>query len=373
MSSTLKILLLGDYSNCHVNLASGLKKMGHEVRLMSNVNYLSSGMVDIDTTRAEGKLNGLFLYLKALIPWHKYMKGNDIVAINDPNFLSLRPERLWPIFERLKKENGAVFYTAMSMDVNYIQMCEAPNSPLKFNEWFVEGKPSAWQLTNMDKWKNWHNPELVDYQNCVFDDLNGAVSVLYEYHVGLQQKFNETKIGYGGIPIKTSEIPFIGPVLKDKIRILLCRDKNRIKLKGSDVLEEASKILIKKYPDDLELSIAENLPFGEFIEEIKRSDIVLDQAYSYTPATTALLAMAMGKTVVSGAEPEYYDFIGELENHPIINATYKIEDLVQEFEKTLVNKNFIKENAENSRRFVEKHNDELIVANRFVECWTRNL
>ena len=80
-------------------------------------------------------------------------------------------------------------------------------------------------------------------------------------------------------------------------------------MKGSDILERAAANIVTKYPDKVELFIAENLPYEVFLEELKKSDIILDQVYSYTPATTALLSMALGKTVVSGGEPEYYNFI----------------------------------------------------------------
>ena len=101
--------------------------------------------------------------------------------------------------------------------------------------------------------------------------------------------------------------------------------------------------------------------------------MILDQVYSYTPATTALIAMAMGKTVVSGGEPEFYEFIGEKENHPIINATFDVNKLYDSIEKVVLDKNFLSENALKSREFVEKHNNSLIVAKRFVNLWTRKI
>lgn len=371
MASGYKILLLGDYSNCHANLAKALKQKGHYVMLMAPFNYLSSGQIDIDTARGEGKLGGMALYLKASGLWHNQMKGYDFVAINDPMFMSLKPHRLKKIFIRLKRENGAVFYTSMSTDVNYLRMCAAPESPLRFSEYFLEGKPSPWQLEHPEKWKAWNNPEIIDYQDYIFDNIDGAMSVLYEYHMGLKFRFPQAKIAYGGLPVNTSEIPFLGVNLSGRTKILLCRDRKRIKMKGSDILEEAALKLVERYSDELELDIAENLPFNDFMEKLKRSDVILDQAYSYTPATTALLAMAMGKTVVSGGEPEFYDFIGENSNHPIINATYDSGNLLSTMERTVTDKKFLEKNAFKSREFVEKHNDSMKVAERFVESWNK--
>ncbi|MCH5241269.1 MAG: hypothetical protein J1F67_02435 [Muribaculaceae bacterium] len=371
--SSKKILLLGDYSNCHANLGEGLRNLGHNVTIMAPVNYLSSKKVDINIKRKEGKLGGLLFYLKLLTTWHKYLKGYDIVAINDPVFLSLRPERLAPLFKRLKAENGSLFYTAMSHDINYLRMCSDSNSPLKFSEYFIEGKPSPWNLENPQRWKNWFKPELMEYQDYVFENLDGAISVLYEYHKGLEYLYDKSKITYGGIPINTKEIQFVGSPLKSKVRLMLGKDRRRVKVKGSDILEKAARNIIEKYPNDVELFVAENLPYEIFIEEIKKSDVILDQVYSYTPATTALLSMAMGKTVVSGGEPEYYDFIGEKDNHPIINASYNLEKMTRELENVVLDRDFIKNNSIKSRDFVIKHNDSELVAKRFLEQWNKNL
>lgn len=368
-----KILLLGDYSNCHANLADGLRSLGQEVTVMAPVNYLSSGKVDINTQRKDGRLGGLAIYLKSTLSWHKYLKGYDIVAINDPVFLSLRPQKLRSIFRRLKNENGAVFYTAMSNDVNYLRMCEDKDSPLRFSEYFINGNPSPWNLENPSRWKNWFKPELVNYQDYVFENLDGAVSVLYEYHKGLEYFYDENKIAYGGIPVNTKEVPFIESPLKSPIRMMLGKDRRRIKMKGTDILEQAANNIVDKYPEDVKLVVAENLPYEVFIEELKKADIVLDQAYSYTPATTALLSMAMGKTVVSGGEPEFYEFINERNNHPIINASFDVEKMTADLERVVTDRDFLINNSLKSREFVEKHNDSEVVAKRFLDFWNKKL
>ena len=240
MSGSLKILLAGDYSNCHATLAKALKSQGHDVTLMSRSNRLNSDGIDIDISRRPGKLGGLMLYFKALTSWHNSLKGYDIVVLNDPMFLQLKPRRLRSVFDRLKGENRSIFYTAMSLDTNYIDMCRSCRSPLKYNEWFVDGKPSPWHLLHPDKWEAWNRKDLVDYQNHVFVSLDGAVSVLYEYHVGLRHRFDDDKIAYGGIPVDTAEIPFIGADPKGKTRLLLCRDRNRAVQKGSELLLSAA-------------------------------------------------------------------------------------------------------------------------------------
>ena len=106
------------------------------------------------------------------------------------------------------------------------------------------------------------------------------------------------------------------------------------------------------------------------MERLRDADIVLDQLYSYTPATNALLAMAMGKVVVSGGEPEYYDFIGEYDNRPIINAVPDDDEaLFRSIEEAVLNPRSLIERGIKSREFAIKHNDADVVAKRFIDFW----
>ena len=49
----------------------------------------------------------------------------------------------------------------------------------------------------------------------------------------------------------------------------------------------------------------QDVPYTEYLERLGKCDVLLDQLYSYTPATSALLAMAQGKVAVSGGEEEF--------------------------------------------------------------------
>ena len=63
------------------------------------------------------------------------------------------------------------------------------------------------------------------------------------------------------------------------------------------------------------------------------------------------MAMSYGLNVVSGAEPEYYDFIGEHENRPIINAPIELDPLRRVLEETVMNPGLIRERGLRRRDF----------------------
>lgn len=371
MSESQRILLLGDYSNCHRSLASGLRALGCEVTLASDGSKWMDCERDVDLRRrGDSKLAGLRYWLEIERAMRSQLKGFDIVAVNDANFFALHPRRLRPLFERLKRQSGAVFLTSMSTDCAYIDMLSAADTPLRYSEWFVDGVPSRYHLANQEQWAGWHNPELTDYQNYFFDGIDGAVSVLYEYQLGMERRLGRERAAYGGIPIQTELFEAMDlPERPERVKFFLGRDKTRKLMKGSDYLEIAARRVVERYPDRAELVIVENRPYAEFIDLLKGADVVLDQIYSYTPATTALMAMAYGKPVVSGGEGEFYDFIGEGDNRPIINAPIDLETLTGVMEDIVKHRETLRERGRRSREFVVKHNDSRIVARRFLDFW----
>jgi hypothetical protein len=140
------------------------------------------------------------------------------------------------------------------------------------------------------------------------------------------------------------------------------------------LLLEAARRTIDRYPNLCELTVVESIPYEEYIDLCRKSHVILDQLYSYTPATNALLAMARGLVAVSGAEPEYYDLIGEHKNQPIINVSpLKEGDIDAKLELIVQNKQLLPDLSRHSREFVVKHNDSHVVARRHVEFYEKIL
>ena len=139
--------------------------------------------------------------------------------------------------------------------------------------------------------------------------------------------------------------------------------------KGTDIIGRVAEKIATEMPDRCSLEIVENIPYYEYIKKLRNADLVLDQLYSYTPATNALLAMAAGQAVLSGAEPEYYDFIGEKELHPVINAVPDENILYGTLKEVVENPEMIVEAGSQGRQFVLKHNDADVVATRSIDFW----
>ena len=105
---------------------------------------------------------------------------------------------------------------------------------------------------------------------------------------------------------------------------------------------------------------------------MRSSLVLIDQLYSYTPAANALQAMSQKLSVVSGAEPEYYDFIGEKQLRPIFNALPDEQQIYDLFERIIKEKNSLQQRCNDSRAFIEKHHDNIKVAGEYLDFWEKH-
>lgn len=372
----LRILLVGDASNFNRTLSLGLRRFGHEAVVASDGSRWMRTGRDIDLSRPmPGKLGGLALWLKlkALMASGK-LSGYDVVAVISTNFAALKPVRLRKVFDFLTAHNRGVFVTALGTDTEYVRALTSGQPPLRYSEWKVNGQPGPVALSRPGERERWLAPELAGLCEHIYDSSLGTVSALYEYNRVCQGFLPPSRLAYGGIPIDVASIPEVGISPQGQpVRIFLGRHSDRMDEKGTGRLYEAARRVADKHPSLCTLDVVENVPYAEYLDRLQQADIVLDQLYSYTPATNALLAMAMGKVVVSGAEPEYYDFIGERELRPIINAVPDDEQLYSTLEAAVLDRQRLSQLSAQGRPFVLKHNDVEVVARRFLDFWTAKL
>lgn len=387
----MKILLIGDASNFHPALAAGLRQLGQDVTVASEGSGFMKTARQIDLRRhLPGKLGGAELYLNLLGPLRSKLRGYDIVSVINPIFLSLRPHRIRKIFNQLKNDNGAVFLTALATDWPFIEECFDPSSPLTYSEFRLDGQPGPYAVAHPEVIEGWQNGPLRDWTEEFYSRIDGAVSALYEYHLALQRRLSPEKIAYGGLPIQTDDIRTVEiPSHPSPIRIFLGRHAHRMAEKGTDRFEIAIRRALDRHPGRGELVIVENRPYNEYLQLMRSAHLVVDQAYSFTPATNALLAMAHGIPTVSGAEPSYYSFIGLPPtpapeglssippqyrfdaDHPIYNSPTDVDAMTDLFCHILTHPEELRQRGIASRGFVERHHNARLVASRFLSAWLR--
>lgn len=371
----MKILLIGDYSNFHPTLAGALARQGHEVTVASD------GCKWMDTARAidlrrriKGPIGGALLF--ARLAAFDSLKGYDVVSLINPSFVTLRPGRLRWLFDRLRRRNGRIFLNACGTDKAYMDMVTAPDCPLRYTEYTnPDGSPNEANAATLASDRLWQQGSIADFCEYVYDHIDGVTTALYEYHLAMRRRFPDDMVAYSGIPIDLASASVSERVSDGdgRISLFLGRDRHRMAFKGTDRLGRQLARVAAEYSGLYRVEIVENLPYAEYINRLGRADVVIDQLYSFTPATNALLAMARGQAVVSGGEPEFYDFIGERELQPIINVVPDDDSIYDTLCGLVTDPSRIAAAKSSGREFVARHNASDVVAGRCLDFWLGRL
>lgn len=371
----MRILLLGEYSNVHNTLAHGLRALGHEVTVASDGDHWKDYPRDIDLSRdlesRTGALSLLWRIMKAL----PSMRGYDIVQLINPIFLELKAERIMPFYRYLRRHNRRILMAAFGMDYYWAKV-NTDIRPLRYSD-FNFGSTPRTDIEAQRFRDEWIGTPKQLLNETIARDCDGIPAGLYEYWA----TYNEvTDTGRDGRAIrdKMQFIPF--PIVLQEnpvtthdggpLRLFAGISPGRNAYKGTDIMLRAAQALRERYPDRLELRIAEGVPFEQYKHMMDGSDAILDQLYSYTPSMNSLLAMSKGIIVVGGGEPENYDILGEKELRPIINVQPDEQSVYDELEQLLLHPERIPLLKRQSVEYINRHHDYIRVADRYVKFYS---
>lgn len=367
----MKILFAGDYSGFHATLARRLRLMGHECVVMSDGSRCMDTERDIDLRRNPGIIGSVAYLGKVFSMWPK-LRGYDVVQLINPNFLHLRPGKIRYFLRELKAANGILSLSLAGSDPVSVKAC-VEDGLFRYSEFKVGDTPTEYVRSTPGIIYKWLNGQMGDHCRFVYETVDCAVSALYEYHVASAPYLGDTPLHYAGIPVDVDNITFheFSPAADGKLNLLVGIKSEMELFKGTDRLLAAAREVERRHPQRCRVTVARDLPFTRYAEALSDADVVLDQLYSYTPATNALQAMAMGKIVVSGGEPEYYDFIGENSLHPIVNVVPDDEKIISTLEALVMeDPGVLRARSRMGREFVERHNADRVVASRFLNAWS---
>ena len=379
----MKILLMGEYSNVHATLAEGLRKLGHHVTVLSNGDFWKNYPRDIDLVRKPGKLGGIMYMIKLYTIVHK-LRGYDIVQLINPMFLELKAERIFPIYQYLRKHNKKVILGGFGMDYYWVSVC-CKDKPLRYSD-FNMGNQLRTNTDALKERKDWLGTEKGRLNQMIAEDCDGIITGLYEYWACYQPSFPQ-KTTFIPFPIKPQLITpgnsnshtyvenhqIIPLDIPKKVKLFIGINKSRSEYKGTDIMLKAAQAIAKKYPDKTELRIAESIPFAEYVKMMNGSDAILDQLYSYTPSMNPLEAMARGIICIGGGEPENYEIIHEDKLRPIINVLPNYESVYQELEHLVLHPELVPLLKQQSIEYINKHHDYIKVAKRYEAFYQKLL
>ena len=367
----MKILLLGEYSNVHNTLALGLRALGQQVCVASDGDGWKNYPRDIDLSR-ENKGKGTFLL--NLIKSLPHMKGYDVVQLINPMFLELKAEHIEPVYRFLRRHNGKIVLGAFGMDHYWVSV-NSDIRPLRYSDFNFGDTPRTDPEAEIYR-KEWTGTRKELLNKTIACDCDGIVAGLYEYWAtyhevsapGADGRPVRNKMTFIPFPIVLPENP-VTTASGDRFRLFAGISRGRSAYKGTDIMIEAAREVMKAYPDKIELRIAEGIPFNEYTRMMEGSDAILDQLYSYTPSMNSLLAMSKGIIDIGGGEPENYSILGEKELRPIVNVQPCKESVYSEIERLTLNQEIIPELKRQSVEYVRRHHDYIKVARQYLDFY----
>lgn len=364
----MKILLLGEYSNLHNTLAQGLRALGHEVCVASNGDFWKDYPRDIDLARRHRRLGGAMLAAKILAMLPR-LRGYDIVQLINPMFLELKAERLFHIYKYLRRNNRKIVLGGFGMDWYWVSTC-VNEKPLRYSDFNI-GDTLRTDETAKNECLDWLSTPKERLNRMIAADSDAIVACLYEYWRCYKPAFPQ-KTHFIPLPIKLPEnnISSDGSVMeKRKLKLFIGISKGRSAYKGTDIMLRAAMDVAQKYPDKVELRVAEGVTFAKYQDMMNGSDAILDQLYSYTPAMNALLAMSKGIINIGGGEPESYEILGEHELRPIVNVEPTYQSVFNAIEQLVNNPMLVSRLKRESRIYVERHHELMKVAEKYENLY----
>ncbi len=329
----MKILLFGEFSGLHNNLKDGLIELGHEVVLASGRDGYKMIPNDLNL---DGRLSGIIGKLETRVrPFIHLPKlvGYDVFQSINPFYPNAKYFPKLQFYKMLKLGNKKFYMLGAGSDA-YFWKCG--RKCLKYGPF----------------------EDFLKYDH-------GVIPVMYEYEKSYSD-CNKLKNTIP-LPVNTNNIEYNENVTEGKLVVF--HGLSRYGFKGTRHVEEAFEILRKKYPNDLELIINGKMPFDDYIKLLRRANVVVDQVYSHSLGMNGVYALAMGKVVLGGVEPEGLESLS-LTSSPAINVRPEANSIIKEIEWLLDNRSKITEIGKESRMFAERVHGHIKVAKKYIETWS---
>lgn len=351
----MKVLLLGEYSSLHKNLKEGLLEFGHDVTLAGYGDGFKKIQVDInfDSNLSFG-MDRVYRKIRPLFGMDK-LYGHDVVQIMNPFvFYKYFPARYF--HSKIFKNNNKSFLLGAGDDAYFWRAGRKRLEYGPFDDFLKYDEKSEVYFMESDKARR--------YNDFVVENVNKIIPVMYEYQVSY--KGNPKLANVIPIPMNLSKIKYEDNLIKDKLVVF--HGLNRYGFKGTRHVEEAFKYLSEKYPNDLELIVDGGMPIDQYLDIMRRTNVVVDQVNSYSCGVNAIYALAMGKVVLGGAEPESLRAL-KVEKSPVINVKPSASSLIKEIETLLESREKISSIGYESRIFAEENHCYLKISEKYIKEW----
>lgn len=376
----MKILLIGEFSRLHNSLKKGLQELGHEVLLIGDGDSFKNYPIDISL--AANFINRYFIFKKfknalfrftsinlelyetyfRFLKIKKQLKGYDVVQFIHADALKMPLKLQLKQIEFLQQHNNKLFLLVCGNDYRTVKFLQ--QKTLKYSVL------SPYFLNNATK-KDYRY--LLPYAEQKYENyylkaeayMQGLIASDIDYLLVLQN--HKKNLGMLPNPVITADVLPIKP--SKKTQIFLGINRSTKVRKGISFFEKALEVIEKKYPNEVEITVVENIPYQEYIKRYQNCHIFLDMVYAYDQGYNALEAMAQEKVVFTGAEQEFLEHYALQEDEVCINALPDVAYLVRKLSWLIENPGKIIEIGENARKFVKRKHDYVKIAKKYIDTW----
>lgn len=353
----MRILLLGEFSGLHKNLQIGLREAGHDVDLVSSGDGFKAIHGDIAPPRlSRYRTLDKLKFRYDTYNFIKKLSGYDVVQLINVNVLIGKWFPYSSALSYLKKNNGKVFLLAAGSDAFYWQRSRPLLSYGPFEDVLKYDIKTAESPLNSNK--------ALVFNEYVARNVDGVIPIAYEYTLGYKKLLNIKETV--ALPIDVKNIKFQPNKKREKLKAF--HGLNRYGFKGTRHVEAAFNSLNTTMSDNLDCQIKGGLPLIDYLKLLQESNVVIDQVNSYSYGMNALYAAAMGKVVLSGAEPECLNEL-QVENCPIVNVKPDPNDIEEKVLQVLDGVTDLRSWSEMSRSYVERFHCCNKVAETYINTW----
>lgn len=361
----MKILLLGELSGVHQELAPGLRLIGHEVTVahskMANPDFAS----DIPFYRAPLGNSSAKVWIRDIVSQLSHapkLTGYDIVQIITPKFFNWKIHGVMMRYLRRHNRKLVIINTACTSDFHR-RVAQLTYRPCKECLRF-DLKTDACIYDRPDERRAEH---------LAFELADAIVATHFEYAWALADTPFARKVV--GIPLPVDTNRFRPAPLPGTEKIRIWYGETRYGAKGGPFIHAAlDRLAASPMSTRVEIIRTARLAPGEYQQMLESASIVIDQASSYATGMNGLYGMAKGRVVLSGAEAEELEFWNrdEAEN-PVIAIRPDADQIHDALVDLVERKAELPELGRRSAAYVAKYHAADVIARQYEALYQRLL
>lgn len=346
-------------SSLHKYLKEGLVAIGETDVFITadSQGWKNIGGIDIEYTKWENARGLMGKYKKYMgdLRIARQFKGYDIVQLICPLPFSMVINK--QIIRYLRNHNKKIVLVSCSSDYASAKAYNDGKFDFYIYDLYKEG------LDDFDK-KTIKGRCRVNNDKYVMRIADKIIPVNSGYAVGYLG--NDKLSDIIPFPLNIDTIQYDENIVSKQITFF--HGLNNEKTKGTPYIRDALCRLKEDYPDDVEVIMDGRMPFDKYTELMRRTNVVIDACLGPTYGINGMIALGMGKLLMSSFTKEAMEQFGVVES-PVISIKPDAKDIYDKCCFVIKNKDKIKEWGKQSREYVEQVHDYRKVARQYLEVW----